>query len=214
MEAAEHPRHGHVHPVPSTAVWTIPNAISGVRLLLIAVFGALLSADRDTWAIIALAAAGISDFLDGFLARRWGQVTRLGRLLDPAADRLLTVAVVLGLAFREIIPWWLVALLLARDIMVGTVLLIAHHHHVPSPQVTFVGKLATALLYLFLPMAYLVSVAFPQWGALHGIAIAGASVAAVFYWYSGVGYVLDLRARMAAQHGRGEVSPEGPAGLG
>ncbi|WP_082110199.1 CDP-alcohol phosphatidyltransferase family protein [Demequina phytophila] len=214
MEAVEHPRHGHVHPVPSTAVWTVPNAISALRLILIAVFGALLGAEKDGWAIVALAAAGISDFLDGFLARRWGQVTRLGRLLDPAADRLLTVAVVLGLAFRDIIPWWLVAVLLARDLMVGAFLLVAHHHHLESPQVTYVGKVATAMLYVFLPMAYLVRVAFPEWGSLHGIAIVGAACAAVLYWYSGIGYVRDIRARTAAVRARGEVSEEGPAGLG
>ncbi|WP_062517214.1 CDP-alcohol phosphatidyltransferase family protein [Demequina gelatinilytica] len=178
-----------------TAVWTVPNAISAGRLVLIVVFGTLLATERDAWAIVALGAAGVTDFLDGFLARRWGQVTRLGRLLDPAADRLLTVAVVLGLAFRDIIPWWLVAVLLARDLMVGTWLLIGHHHHVESPQVTFIGKTATAMLYVFLPLAYLQVVAFPDTPAVGVVALVGASFAAVLYWYAGIGYVRDLRAR-------------------
>ncbi|SEI84684.1 CDP-alcohol phosphatidyltransferase family protein [Demequina mangrovi] len=214
MEAIEHPQSGHVHPVPATAVWTIPNAISAVRLVLIVVFGTLLAAERDAWAIVALAAAGITDFLDGFLARRWGQVTRLGRLLDPAADRLLTAAVVLGLAFRDVIPWWLVAVLLARDVMVGVGLLIAHHHHVESPQVTFVGKVATAMLYLFLPLAYLAVVAFPSWGIVSAIAVAGASAASVLYWYSGIGYIRDLRARTPRRDAPQDVRPDDVTGLG
>ncbi|WP_062386757.1 CDP-alcohol phosphatidyltransferase family protein [Demequina iriomotensis] len=214
MEAIEHPHTGPIHPVPATAIWTVPNAISAVRLVLIAVFGTLLGAERDAWAIVALAAAGITDFLDGFLARRWGQVTRLGRLLDPAADRLLTVAVVLGLAFRDIIPWWLVAVLLARDVMVGVGLLIAHHHHVESPQVTFVGKTATAMLYVFLPLAYVGVVAFGDTPAVHAVAIVGAAAAAVLYWYSGIGYIRDLRARTPQRAGRGEVRHDGDTGLG
>ncbi|WP_062464653.1 CDP-alcohol phosphatidyltransferase family protein [Demequina soli] len=212
MEAAENPHAGH--PVAPTAIWTVPNAISMVRLVLIVVFGTLLTLEKDGWAIVALAAAGVSDFLDGFLARRWHQVTQLGRLLDPAADRLLTAVVIVGFAIRGIVPWWLVAVLLARDLVVGTALLVAHGRHVESPQVTYVGKLATALLYLFLPLAYLVVVAVPDWRALHGLAIAGTCVAAVLYWYAGMGYVRDLRARTRARNAVEDVRQEGTAGLG
>lgn len=189
--------------MPPTAVWTVPNLISFIRLALITVFAALLAAEHDGWAITALVAAGISDFLDGFLARRWGQVTRLGRLLDPAADRLLTVAMVLGLAARGIIPWWLVTVLLVRDALVAGALLVAHFRHVESSQVTFVGKCATFGLYVTLPLAYLASVWLPEQQWLHGVAIVGAAVAAVLYWWSGIGYVLDLRTRTRAKM-RGE----------
>ncbi len=196
----------------SDAVWTVPNAISAIRIVLIGVFAALLAAGSDGWAIAALAAAGVSDFLDGFLARRWGQVTRLGRLLDPAADRLLTIAVVLGLAFRDIIPWWLVALLLARDLMVGAALLVAHRHGIESPQVTFVGKAATAGLYFFLPGAYLAAIAFPGTPALHTGAIVGATLAGVLYWWAGLGYVRVLRGRagVSVRHARADVPSERP----
>ncbi|WP_062377876.1 CDP-alcohol phosphatidyltransferase family protein [Demequina pelophila] len=185
---------------PVDAVWTVPNAISALRIVLIVVFGALLAARQDTWAIIALMLAGFSDFLDGWLARRWNQVSRIGRLLDPAADRLLTVVVVLGLAARGIVPWWLVAVLLVRDLVVAIALVHSHRHHIESPQVTFTGKAATFGLYVSLPLAYL---AFDRWDTFHTVTIIGAAVAAVLYWISGIGYVRDI-IRRSRRGGFGE----------
>jgi cardiolipin synthase len=183
--------------VVSTAVWTIPNAISAARIVLIVVFAVLLANHHDFWAITALVLAGISDFLDGYLARRWNQVTALGRVLDPAADRILTVAVVLGLALREIIPWWLVIVLLARDVVVGIALLIGKRRGIDAPTVTFVGKLATLLLYIFLPMAYL---GFERSDFIHLVAILGAVAAAALYWWAGIGYVKVIGQGRTAAH--------------
>lgn len=180
-----------------TEVWTIPNVISAFRIVLIVVFSLLLATHHDAWAIAALTVAGVSDFLDGYLARRWNQVTALGRVLDPAADRILTVAVVLGLALRSIIPWWLVVILLLRDVVVGVALLVANRRGIASSQVTFVGKLATFLLYLFLPLAY---VGFERWDVVHTVAIIGSVGAAVLYWWAGIGYVRDLRMRLSPGH--------------
>lgn len=171
--------------------WTVPNMITVARMVLIVVFGYLLVMEYDVWAIAVLAVAGFSDFLDGYLARRWDQSTELGRILDPAADRVLTVVVVLGLAIRDIIPWWLVAILLVRDVAVGIALLVGRRRGRLTPKVTFVGKLATALLYVFLPLAYLAAVAFPTWTWLHVIAIVGATFAAALYWWSGAGYAVQ-----------------------
>lgn len=185
--------------VPSDDVWTIPNIISMVRIALIVVFTVLLITENDGWAIAALAAAGISDFLDGYLARRWNQVTKLGRVLDPAADRMLTIAVVLGLGVRGIVPWWLVGVLFARDIVVGIALLWAKSRNVDSPQVTMTGKWATALLYFFLPLAYLAYVFLPEQQWLHTVAIVGGAAAAVVYWLAGLGYVRDVRSRAASE---------------
>lgn len=194
---------------PSDAVWTIPNIISMFRIVLIVVFAMLLATENDGWAIAALAVAGFSDFFDGYLARRWNQVTKLGRILDPTADRLLTVAVVLGLGLRGIIPWWLVAVLFARDIVVGAVLLWGRKQHTDTPQVTMVGKWATGLLYFFLPLAYLAVVAFESATWLHTIAIIGATVAAALYWASGLGYVRDVRNRAAGKPPRDEAAYTG-----
>ena len=102
---------------------TVPNGITLARIALIVVFGVLLVARHDGWAITALAIAGVSDFLDGYLARKLNQTSELGRILDPAADRLLTIVVVIGLAWRDIIPWWLLVALLARDVVKGIAML-------------------------------------------------------------------------------------------
>ncbi len=174
----------------STRVWTAPNVISMIRIVLIGVFVWLLVSERDAWAITALAAAGVSDFLDGFLARRLGQVTALGRILDPAADRLLTVAVAVGLGIRGIVPWALIAVLLARDALVGAALLWGRNRGAPAPQVTFIGKAATAGLYVFLPLSYL---AFERWHVVWQVAIAGAVLSTAAYWLSGLGYVAAVR---------------------
>jgi len=175
---------------PGARVWTVPNVISMFRIALIVVFAVFLAIGSDGWAITALAIAGVSDFFDGFLARRWNQVTRLGRLLDPAADRLLTLTMVVGLPWRGIIPWWLAGVLLARDIVVGVALLLGKRRGTPAPQVTFAGKAATFGLYVFLPLAYL---AWDRWDAVHMVALVGASVSAAAYWFSGIGYVLEVR---------------------
>ncbi len=171
-------------------VWTVPNAISMFRIALIVVFAVFLALRSDGLAITALAVAGVSDFFDGFLARRWNQVTRLGRLLDPAADRLLTLTMVIGLPLRGIIPWWLSGVLLTRDILVGAALLLAKRRGVSAPQVTFAGKSATFGLYVFLPLAYL---SWDRWDAVHAVALFWAVLSAILYWISGIGYVLEVR---------------------
>jgi len=172
-------------------VWTIPNIITMLRIVLIVVFGFLLVAELDGWAIAVLALAGVSDFLDGYLARRWNQSTELGRVLDPAADRILTVVVVLGLALRDIIPWWLVIVLLARDVVVGIALLVGRRRGIGAPQVTMSGKVATFVLYVTLPLAYL---AYGRSELVHTGAIVASAIGAGIYWYSGIGYVRSATA--------------------
>ncbi|MDN4486655.1 CDP-alcohol phosphatidyltransferase family protein [Demequina sp. SYSU T00039] len=181
---------------PRDQVWTVPNLISTVRIVLIVVFVVLLAGRHDGWAIAALIGAGVSDFLDGYLARRWDQVTRLGRILDPAADRLLTLAVVIGLAARGVIPWWLTAVLLTRDAVVGVALLVARARGAESSQVTLVGKAATFGLYVFLPWAYIAFLA--EWPIAWTVFFVGTLAATVLYWVSGVGYVVDLVNRSRA----------------
>jgi len=182
---------------PSTAVWTLPNAISALRLVLIVVFVVMLAAHQDVWAFVALVVAGVSDLLDGYLARKWNQVTVLGRILDPAADRLLTIAVVLGFALRGIIPWWLLAVLFARDIVVGIALLYGRRRGIESPQVTWTGKWATGMLYVSLPLAYL---GYDRWYGVWVFAIVSATAAAVVYWIAGLGYVRDVIRRAGESH--------------
>ena len=104
-------------------VLTIPNGISAARLAGVPVFLWLVlgprTATADYWAVALLIAAGLSDWLDGKIARALNQTSRLGQLLDPAADRLYIAATIVALAVRGIIPWWLVVVLALREITVG-----------------------------------------------------------------------------------------------
>jgi cardiolipin synthase len=177
---------------------TVPNIITLARIGLIVVFGVLLVRSVDGWAITVLAVAGASDFVDGFLARKLGQTSELGRFLDPAADRLLTVVVVLGLAWRDIIPWWLVVLLLSRDVVMGIALLWWRRRGAATPRVTFLGKSATFALYVSLPLSYL---AYERWEGVHSFAIVAAAVSSTAYWGSALQYLAQLRrSRSRAQN--------------
>ena len=105
-------------PVASDRVLTVPNLLSLLRLLLVPVFAWAIITRRDGLAFAVLAVSGITDYLDGALARRWGQVSRVGQLLDPVADRLYILSTLVGLGLREIVPWWVVGLIVPlRDLL-------------------------------------------------------------------------------------------------
>lgn len=178
----------------SNAVWTIPNALTGLRFVLAGVFLWGMIAGYDLWAISALALAGITDFFDGFLARRLGMSSRLGRVLDPVADRVTTAAVIIALTFRDVVPLVMTVIVLARDVTVMSALWAARTRGIRSlPAVTFSGKSATFGLYVFLPLAY---IGFEWFQPLWYLALVGLGVAAYLYWYSGVGYVRELFGQM------------------
>ena len=92
-------------------VWTLPNVLSFLRLAgAPLVLWLIIGPQADGLAVLVLALGGFTDWLDGYLARAWHQTSRIGQMLDPIADRLYILAVLLGLALRGIIPWWLVAI--------------------------------------------------------------------------------------------------------
>ena len=101
-----------------SGVLTVPNVVSMIRLAGVPLFLWLILVPKaNDWALLVLALAGVSDYLDGYLARRLHQTSRLGALLDPVADRLYILSTVIGLGVRGIIPWWLAVLLPARDLL-------------------------------------------------------------------------------------------------
>jgi cardiolipin synthase (CMP-forming) len=188
-------------PMVSDRVLTIPNMLSVVRLLLVPVFAVLIVLKFDLAAIAVLMISGFTDYLDGTLARRWRQVTRIGQLLDPLADRLYILTTLLGLAYRDIVPWWLVAALIARDAVLGVSLLLLTPAEREPLEVKFLGKAATACLLYAFPILLLghsdgtagsiaqpIGWAFAWWGT--GL-----------YWWSGIIYlrtVADVRAARSA----------------
>ncbi|QNF95594.1 MULTISPECIES: CDP-alcohol phosphatidyltransferase family protein [Janibacter] len=131
-------------------VLTLPNALSVLRLLGVPLFLWAILTGRDGLALITLMASGITDYLDGKLARALGMTSRVGALLDPLADRLYIFTTVVALAWRDVIPWWLVVLLVARDAVLAVLLLVAGRQVRAQIPVHFVGKAATFnLLYAF-----------------------------------------------------------------
>lgn len=139
----------------SSRILTIPNCLSVVRLALVPAFLVFIIADELRLALLTLVVSSVTDYLDGVIARRFHQISRLGQLLDPAADRLFIVATLVGLAVTEAVPWWLVAAVVGRDaflLALGVVL--ANHGFGPLP-VHHLGKVATFCLFVGLPLLML-----------------------------------------------------------
>jgi CDP-diacylglycerol--glycerol-3-phosphate 3-phosphatidyltransferase len=134
-------------------IWTLPNALSVLRLLGVPLFlWLLLGPEADGWALVVLMVSGITDWADGKLARWLDQGSRLGALLDPAADRLYIICTLIALAVREIVPLWLVAALVGRELVLGVMLLVLRHYGYPPLQVHYLGKAATFLLLYAFPV--------------------------------------------------------------
>jgi cardiolipin synthase len=135
----------------SDRVWTVPNALSAMRLVGVPIFLWLaLGPKADGWAVIVLILAGVSDYADGKIARRYNLTSRLGELLDPAADRLYILATLAALTDRGIIPIWLAAVLVGRDLILSAGLVVLRRAGFGPPPVHFLGKAATLnLLYAF-----------------------------------------------------------------
>lgn len=135
----------------SGRIWTIPNVLSFARLLGVPLFLWLVLVGADWWALGVLVFAGLSDWLDGRLARALNQTSRLGMVLDPAADRLYILVTLIGLTVREVIPLWLVVLLVGREVAIAPIMpLLRRLGYGGTLPVHFVGKAATlCLLYAF-----------------------------------------------------------------
>jgi cardiolipin synthase len=133
-------------------VWTLPNALSALRLLGVPLFlWLLLGPEADGWALVVLMVSGFTDWLDGKLARWLDQSSRLGALLDPAADRLYIVSTLVALALRDIVPVWVVAVLVGRELVLAVLLLVLRRYGYPPLQVHYLGKAATLLLLYAFP---------------------------------------------------------------
>lgn len=193
----------------SNRLWTLPNVLSMLRLAGVPLFlWLVLGPEADGWALALLMVSGFTDFLDGWLARRWNQTTLIGQILDPVADRLYILAVVVGLALRDVIPWWMAVSLPLRDaLMWGLVPLLRTRGYSALP-VHFLGKAATFnLLYAFpllllgdgegtvATLADVFGWAFAFWGI--GL-----------YWWAGILYAWQVQ-RLLATTERRQAVPGG-----
>lgn len=181
----------------SERILTVPNALSFVRLLLVPVFlWLVLGPQWDELALVVLLVSGITDYLDGKLARSLNQMSKIGAILDPVADRFYILAVVIGLGVRDIIPWWLAIILPLRDVFLFCLVPFLRTRGYSSLPVHFLGKAATAsLLYAFpllllgdadgtvADLANVFGWAFTAWGVS-------------LYWWGGVLYAFQVRRLM------------------
>ena len=180
-------------PPVSNRVWTPPNILSMLRLVVVPIFLWLILSHQDGWAVVVLTLSGVSDYFDGKIARRYNLVSRVGQLLDPLADRLYILSTLLGLAWREIIPWWLVAILVSREVFGTALVIVVRHYGYRALPVHFIGKAATFdLLYafplillgqgdsVFATVALPIGWAFAWWGT-------------ALYWVAGVMYAVQTR---------------------
>jgi cardiolipin synthase len=180
--------------VPSDRVLTVPNLLSLLRLLGVPLFLYLtLGPEYDELALIVLMVAGVTDYLDGKLARTLNQASKLGQILDPVADRLYILSVVVALAIRDIIPVWLAVVLPLRDVLLFALVPLLRTRGFTALPVHFLGKAATAnLLYAFpllllgddsgtvADLANVFGWAFAIWGT--GL-----------YWWAGLLYAWQVR---------------------
>lgn len=198
---------GQDQPTEPVRVLTIPNMLSIVRLCLLPVFlWLILVVEADGLAVAVLMFMGISDYLDGYLARRLNQASRLGEILDPVADRLYILAAVIGLGLREIVPLWFVLILPARDLFLWGLVPLLRTRGYSALPVHFLGKAATAALLYAFPLlllgngesslevgARVLGWAFAIWGV-------------GMYWWAGVLYAWQVRTLLATTERRVAVS--------
>ncbi|MDN4175731.1 CDP-alcohol phosphatidyltransferase family protein [Nocardioides sp. SOB77] len=190
-------------PPRTTRVWTLPNGLSMLRLAGVPLFlWLVLGPEADVWALVVLMASGATDWLDGYLARKWDQVTVLGQALDPIADRLYILAAVVGLAMRDVIPWWLAVSLPLRDVLLWVLVPLLRTRGYTALPVHFLGKAATFnLLYAFpllflgdgdgtvAALAQVLGWAFATWGI-------------ALYWWAGLLYAWQVRTLLATTEPR------------
>lgn len=193
-------------------VLTVPNAISVARLLGVPVFlWLVLGPKADAWAVALLIASAVSDWLDGKIARAFNQQSRLGEALDPAADRLYIAATLVALAVRAIIPWWLVALLAVRELIVaGTLGLLKRRAGFGTLQVSFVGKTATLCLLYAFPLLLLGAYAGTWAEIARIIGWAFAIWGTALYWWAAALYLTQAHALLTGRAAP-DPDPEGAA---
>ena len=162
-------------------IWTVPNQITFLRLGFLPLFLILMSYERYRWALLVLVVAGLSDGIDGLLARSLNQRSSLGAYLDPIADKLLLSSSFLILAFKKQLAWWLTILVLSRDVLIlivaVVILLISGYRPFPP---SIYGKLTTATE-IILVFLVVLGAAYPHYhvGALNHLLVYAVTVLSI-----------------------------------
>ncbi|MDQ3957334.1 MAG: CDP-alcohol phosphatidyltransferase family protein [Actinomycetota bacterium] len=179
-------------------LWTVPNVLSLTRLATVPIFVWLFVAGRENAAVVLYAVAAWSDFFDGMIARRFDQVSEIGKLLDPLADRIFILALAVALVARDVLPLWLAIVIVARDLLVLSVFPALERRKVPRIPVNFTGKTATACLLMGLTSLAWSETTFPLQGVADEVGLGFTVAGAVLYWVATVMYAREAKLRMAA----------------
>jgi cardiolipin synthase len=183
----------------SSAILTVPNILSLTRIVMIPVFFLLIvGGTHDMAGILVFAAVVSTDWVDGYIARRTGTVSELGKILDPTADRLVIAAGLIALVVRGAFPLWAAVLIFVRDIavlIVGVVLLARRHLRI---DVRYIGKVATFSLMTAIPAISWAHLGLPL-KALAGVIGWAAFATGIVEYYVAAGlYAKDIRRALAA----------------
>lgn len=191
----------------SDRIVTIPNVISFIRLAAIPVFWWLLLAeDNVAGATILFALIATTDWIDGFLARRLNQVTKLGKSLDPIADRLMIFSAIVAGLIAEIIPPVIGITLIVREVYMALVTSALVLRKKGVLEVRYLGKIATFLVYSAIGWFYMAAIPFLEW-LTRPLAWIGGVVGLVLYWITAFQYTGDAR-RVMSQLESGPVPEE------
>jgi cardiolipin synthase len=177
--------------VASSRIFTVANAVSVVRLMAIPVFLWLVIEDRLLIAFVLLVVAVLTDFVDGMIARRMNEITKLGQFLDPFADRLFIAATVIALAIQDVVPWWFVIAVMLRDALLGIGGVVMARYGAATLPVKWWGKVATFAMLVVLPL-FLLGAVVPEVGEItNPIAWVLALATVALYWVVGFSYLFD-----------------------
>lgn len=178
---------------PGARVLTVPNLLSLLRLAGVPLFLWLLLGPRaDGWALVVLMVGGATDWLDGKLARLLNQYSTFGAMLDPAVDRLYILAALVALGVRDVVPWWAVAVLVARDLVLAACLPVLRARGYAPFQVVYLGKAATFLLLYAFPLLLLGAGASPFADLARPLGYAFAVWGTGLYLWSGLVYLAQF----------------------
>lgn len=192
-------------PVDHDLVFTVPNLLTVLRFMGVPLFIWLVLAEKEYgFAVLVLAVMAGTDWVDGYVARRFDQASKLGRVMDPLADRLAMIAVAVTLVIAGVVHWLYLAALVVPDAVLLVLTLFYFHGH-PDLPVSRIGKIRTGLLLLGTPMLVLSRLDVPLAGVLYvaawvvlGLGLAGHWIAAYNYFWA-----ILRKGRMQSHHDGG-----------
>ncbi len=191
--------------------WTLPNLLSLIRLAGVPLFlWLLLGPQSDLLALLVLVLSGATDWLDGKLARWLNQYSRVGELLDPAADRLYIIATLVAFVIRDVVPWWVAVALIGRDIVLTLSLPLLRYYGYEPPEVHYLGKAATFCLMYAFPLLLLVQEEnFALASLIRPLAYAFTCWGGALYLWAGILYLIQVVAALRVARTRPRAGSPG-----